>query len=137
MPNTLRTVKQAAIVDKVPQLNARLNDVAADFQTLSDRISGAIPAQNPNLMGWALSQSFTVVSGVRDSNGALTSATITWPDGATGTFTATNLSSSFPGAIDGWSATYVKGSVTATITQPPVTRDVTGAVISQPAITVV
>lgn len=136
MSKQLRTVKQAAIVDRVPQLHARLIDVAADFQTLSDQITGATSSQNPNLIGWALSLSFTVSGATRDVNGALTSANITWPDGATGVFTATVLSTAFPGAIDAWSATYVKGGITATVTQPTVTRDATGAVTNQPAITI-
>lgn len=72
----------------------------------------------------------------RDSNGAATSAPVVWPDGSPGTYTATTLSSAFPGAVDAYTITY--GSpVTATYTQPAVTRDsVTGAVTVVPAITV-
>lgn len=126
MSKPFRTVKQAAIVDRVPQLNARLIDVAADFENISDQL----------LTGWAISLAFTVKSGTRDGNGALVSADIVWPDGATGVFTATDLSTDFPGAVDGWTATYLKEGVTITVTQPVVTRNVDGAVTAQPVIVI-
>lgn len=72
----------------------------------------------------------------RDANGAATSATVTWPDATTGTYTATTVSTAFPGAVDAYTITY--GSpVTRTYTQPAVTRDAaTGAVTNVPAIVV-
>ena len=71
----------------------------------------------------------------RDPNGAATSAPVTWPDGTPGTYTALVLSAAFPGAVDSYKITY--GSpVTATYTQPTVTRDATGAAVNVPAITV-
>lgn len=69
----------------------------------------------------------------RDSNGAATSATVTWPDGTTGTYTADTVSSTFLGAVDAYHITY--GS-TATYTQPLVTRDANGAVTVRPAIVI-
>lgn len=73
---------------------------------------------------------------VRDANGAAISAAVTWPDGKPGAYTATTLSTDFPGAVDGYSITY--GSpVTRTYTQPPITRDAsTGAASSVPSIVV-
>jgi hypothetical protein len=89
------------------------------------------------LLAWAYAGAFRIVTGTRDANGALTSATIAWPDGASGTFTADTLNTSFPGAVDAWHATYVVGAITKTVTQPLVTRDATtGAVTAQPAITI-
>ena len=71
----------------------------------------------------------------RDANEAVTSAPVVWPDGSTGTFTATTVSTAFPGAVDAWTVTY--GSpVTRTYTQSLVTRDAAGAVTIRPAITV-
>lgn len=71
----------------------------------------------------------------RDSNGAATSAAVTWPDGTTGTYTALVLSSAFPGAVDSYEITY--GSpVTKTYTQPAITRDANGAATNVPAIVV-
>ena len=89
-----------------------------------------------NLQTWAYNQTFQLVSADRDANSAITTASIVWPDGITGTFTTDVASTAFPGAIDAWHATYV-GSPTKTITQPVVTRDANGAVTAQPAITIV
>lgn len=80
----------------------------------------------------------TLITGAitRDANGAATSAPVVWPDGTPGTYTATTVSTAFPGAVDAYTVTY--GSpVTKTYTQPAVTRDAsTGAVTNRPAITV-
>jgi hypothetical protein len=84
-------------------------------------------ARNPDL----------IITGAvtRDANGAATSAPVTWPDSTPGTYTATALSTAFPGAVDGYQITY--GSpATRTYTQPTITRDSTGAAINVPAITV-
>lgn len=88
------------------------------------------------ILAWAYTNAFQLVSATRDANGAITTASIVWPDGATGTFTTDVLSTAFPGAIDAWHATYVLGNVTQTVTQPAVTRDANGAVTVQPAITI-
>jgi len=72
----------------------------------------------------------------RDANGAATSAGVIWPDGVTGTYTATTLSVAFPGAVDAFTVTYA-GSPSKTVTQPAVTRDPTnGTITSRPAMTV-
>lgn len=69
------------------------------------------------------------------STGAATSFALSWPDGATGTFTGTE-SAAFPGAIDSYSVTHVLAGVTTTYTQAALTRDSTsGAVTNRPAIT--
>lgn len=72
----------------------------------------------------------------RDANGAATGAAVVWPDGTPGIYTATTVSTAFPGAVDAYTITY--GSpVTATYTQAAVTRDpTTGAATTVPAITV-
>lgn len=88
------------------------------------------------LRGWSAAESFTLTSATRNSDGAVTSATIKWPDGATGTYTADMLSTDFPGATDGWHATHVLAGATLTVTQPTVTRDADGAITAQPDITI-
>lgn len=71
----------------------------------------------------------------RDANGAATSAPVVWPDGTPGTYTALEVSSAHPGAVDSYSVTY--GSpVSKTFTQPTVTRNAAGAVTACPAIVV-
>jgi hypothetical protein len=78
----------------------------------------------------------TYTSVTRDSNGAATSATVVWPDSTGGTYTATTVSTAFPGAVDAYTLTYA-GATTKTVTQAAVTRDSsTGAVTAQPALTV-
>lgn len=69
----------------------------------------------------------------RDGNGAATSAGVVWPDATTGTYTATSVSTAFPGAVDAYTVTYGAGP-TYTYTQAAVTRDANGAVINRPAI---
>ena len=71
----------------------------------------------------------------RDANNAATSAPVVWPDGTPGTYTATTVSTAFPGAVDAYTVTY--GSpVTKTFTQPAVTRNAAGAATAVPAIVV-
>lgn len=89
-----------------------------------------------NLLQWSYASSYQLVSVTRDTNGAIVSASIVWPDGGTGTFTTDTASIIFLGAIDAWHATYVNGSTTHTVHQSLVTRDANGAVIAQPAITI-
>lgn len=72
----------------------------------------------------------------RDANGAAISATLAWPDGGTGAYTATQVSSAFPGAVDAYTCTYSRAGVNRTYTQPAVTRDANGAVTNKPAMTV-
>jgi hypothetical protein len=88
------------------------------------------------LTQWARNFEQIVVGTItRDSNDAITSAPVAWPDGTPGLFTADVLSSSFPGAVDAFHITY--GSpVTKTFTQPAMTRNANGAVIALPAIVV-
>ncbi|HEF4835439.1 TPA: hypothetical protein SAO52_000115 [Burkholderia vietnamiensis] len=100
---------------------------------------GGIIVQSPlnqRLLQWAYAQSFCLVSATRDANEAIITASIVWPDGATGTLTTDSASTAFPGAIDAWHATYVTGVNTKTVTQPTVTRNAAGAVVAQPAITI-
>lgn len=91
---------------------------------------------NQRLLQWAYATSFRLATATRNSNEAIVTASIVWPDGATGTFTTDTFSTAFPGAIDAWRATYVNGSISRVVIQPAVTRDTNGGVTAQPAITV-
>ncbi|HET8661035.1 MAG TPA: hypothetical protein VFM55_18820 [Micromonosporaceae bacterium] len=71
----------------------------------------------------------------RDASDAVTSAPVVWPDGTSGTYTATSVSSANPGAVDAYTVTWV-GSTTKTATQSAVTRNASGAVTNRPAMTV-
>lgn len=106
--------------------------LVADNQALID----AALTLNQSLLQWAYTSAFRLVSATRDANSAIVTANIVWPDGATGVFTTDTASTAFPGAIDAWHATYLNGPISHTITQSAVTRDATGAVTAQPAITI-
>lgn len=108
-----------------------------DRATTTQKAAEAAVAAAFKLQTWALTQAFRLVAATRNSDGAITTATIEWPDGTAGVYTADTLSSAFPGATDAWHATYAS-TPAKTITQPAVTRDAsTGAVTVQPAITIV
>lgn len=96
---------------------------------------GGSSTENTRLKSWAYSQSFELVSATRNSNDVITTANIKWPDGATGTFTATTINNTF-NTIDAWQATHILSGVTKTITQSAVTRNLNGAVTAQPEITI-
>ena len=70
----------------------------------------------------------------RNSSGAPTSATVTWPDGVAGVYAGT-ASSTFPSAIDSYTVTRAV-SPTLTYTQSAVTRDGSGNITNRPPITV-
>lgn len=90
-----------------------------------------------SLKAWTYSTSFALTSITRDSNEAIVTGSVVWPDGATGTFTTDTASSDFPGAVDAYHITYVPAvGTTRTITQSLVTRDLAGAVTAQPLLTV-
>jgi hypothetical protein len=99
--------------------------------------AGAIPgaAGDSFLRAWGYATAFRLISATRNSDGAITTATIEWPDGTDGVYTADTLSATFLGATDAWHATYA-GTPSKTVTQPAVTRNSDGAVTVQPAITI-
>lgn len=127
----------AAASVSAAQAAASATASATSATQAASAVSAALAALLPqNILQWAYSSAFQLVSATRDPNEAIETASIVWPDGATGKFTTDVASTAFPGAIDAWHATYINGSVTHTITQPTVTRDANGAVTAQPAITI-
>jgi hypothetical protein len=89
-----------------------------------------IPAQ---LTAWFLTEAWSAPTITRDeTTGAAVSAEIVWPDGTPGEYLALTLSTTFPGAVDAYSATYG----TLTLTQPAITRDATGAPTIRPTPTI-
>ena len=122
--------EKAMVNDKHVLQYPRAVDVVHDLKMLA----GNNPALSHALMGWAMTQAFQLVSSTRNIDDAITTATVKWPDGATGVFTSTELSTEFPGAIDAYTVTYEKGDISYTLTQPTVTRNASGAVTAQPDI---
>ncbi len=86
-----------------------------------------------SLSAWALSSAFSLTSATRDSDGVITVASITWPDGSPGTLTRTSKNATFM-AVDAYTITHTRSG--KTVTQSAVTRDADGSVTAQPAITV-
>ncbi len=101
------------------------SDTRAELNTAIAQV--AAWAKNPD----------TLISGAitRNSDQAVTSAAVVWPDGTPGTFTADTLSTAFPGAIDGYHITY-GDPVQKTFTQPAITRNAAGAATTVPQIVV-
>lgn len=95
--------------------------------------SGAVPSlSGAAILGWTNTASFTVVSAARDSNEAIVTASVQWPDAVAGTFTTDVASTACPGAIDAYHVTYAS----YTVTQTAVTRDANCAVVAQPVPTI-
>lgn len=92
-------------------------------------------SSNIQILNWAYVQSFAITSATRNSNDVITTASIIWPDGATGTFTTDTINTTY-NAIDAWHATHILDAVTKTVTQTAVTRNSNGAVTAQPVITI-
>jgi hypothetical protein len=85
------------------------------------------------LANWTLASAFSITSATRDSDGVITTASILWPDGSAGTFTRTAKNATFL-TIDAYTATHTDSGKTAT--QAAVTRDSSGNVTAQPALTI-
>lgn len=88
------------------------------------------------LAGWAYAGAWRVVTATYNTDGAMASANIQWPDGSSGIFTADAFNATYPELVDAWHATYA-GVPTRLVTQAAVTRDSDGNMTAQPAITVV
>lgn len=117
----------------------RTSDQIDTMLKYNDQFGTFSGVTNAKLLSWADydDEKYTLSNVVRDSNDALVSATVTWPNGATGTFTTDSFNSAFPGAIDAFHITYVpQFGPSRTLTQPLVTRDVDGKVIMLPPIQV-
>ena len=88
---------------------------------------------DPVIVGWIYSEAYRIAAANRDADGNILTASVIWPNGATGALTVTERSSS--GAINAYTITYVLGDVSRIYTQPTITRDANDIVTFQPAIT--
>jgi hypothetical protein len=103
--------------------------------TLPVTIQAVAAAQDEDatIIGWAASEAYAITSATRDSDGVITTASVLWPDGSAGTFTRTTKNATFL-TIDAYTVTHTDSGKTAT--QPAVTRDASGNVTAQPALTI-
>ena len=112
---------------------------ATEGQTLQlvDAINGIVEFgdqdQDSTIIGWAASGAYAITSATRDSDGVITTASVSWPDSSTGTFTRATKNATFL-TIDAYTVTHTDSGKTAI--QSAVTRDSSGNVTAQPAITI-
>jgi len=84
-------------------------------------------AKNPDLL---------IVGTVNvDGNDLVTSASVIWPDGKSGTLTITSRQA-LTNAVLAYNITHVDGATTRTYTQPTITRNSNGAATNVPQIVV-
>lgn len=69
----------------------------------------------------------------RATDGVISTASVTWPDGTPGTFTVTGKDSNLL-VINAYTITYGTNPIMKTYTQGLITRNADGAVITRPAI---
>lgn len=121
----------------VPLTGAELLEIVQDGQSKKALLTDVAKfgESGRNLLAWAYSSSFRLVNAARNDNGAIITADIVWPDGVPGVFTSDVLNQTHLGAIDAWHATY-QSTPAKTVVQTAVSRDLNGAVIAQPAITI-
>jgi len=112
-----------------------LADIAADAAAAAATSTTAVQTltTSARLAAAATPEVIAVGTLIRNGTGAVVSASLVWPDGATGVFTATATAG---GAVEAYNVTHVINGVTTTYTQPAVTRDGAGAITVRPAMVV-
>ena len=123
----------AALTSEVSRATAAEGANATAAAAAQTTANAAVPLLTYGLRAWALSGAYALSSVSRDANGVLASATVTWPDGATGSF-VTDQASVF--GVSAYHVTHVAGGTTITLTQAAITRDSLGSVTDMPALTV-
>lgn len=113
------------VTSEVKQIINRVASLERNASTNATSVS--------DLLAWTLSESYSVISATRDSDGVITTATVAWPDGSAGMFTRTTKNATFL-TIDAYTMTHTLSG--KTITQPAVTRDASGNVTAQPVLTI-
>lgn len=104
-------------------------------QTIVQYASAGVSTTD-NLKRWARNIDALAIDVLdRNLSGAILSASVVWPDGAVGTYTADTVSLIWPWLVDAYHITY--GTPTSkTFTQPLMTRNASGLVIDIPDIVV-
>lgn len=112
-----------------------MNQTNAQVNADTTEILATEPGSTEWLIAVTNASAFTFTSKTLDANEAITTGTVTWPDGTAGVFTTTTASSTFPGAVDAFTLTYI-GTTTKTVTQGMVTRNTDGVITAKPQPTV-
>lgn len=99
----------------------------------NQRVIQPLSASPETLIGWATAEAFEPTNITYDSDEVVTSASVKWPDGSTGTFTTTTKNTTWL-AIDAYTISHtLSGQV---VTQTAVTRNSTGRITVKPALSV-
>lgn len=114
-----------AIGETGQQLVDKFNNNADELYAYHD--------QDDDLVKWTQGKNYEPVDITRDSEGRVTSMTVLWPDDSVGVYTATDYNATHE-VYDGYTITHTTSG--KTVTQAAVTRNVEGAVITKPALTV-
>lgn len=147
----LPTVDKSSIVASIVELQADTNGqigtlasltttdkdslVEAVNELYAKTITGGIYVLAAQLKAWTEAGAFEATSLTMDSTYPLVvaSATVKWPDGSAGTYTATTINSTWE-ATDAYTVTHATSGYT--VTQAAVTRNTDGRVTTKPALTV-
>lgn len=109
------------------------NNPLAQLDAALTNALGGTSALAQILKDWTESNAFELTVATRNSDGIITTATVKWPDGSAGTFTATTINSTWYG-IDAYTISHTSSG--KTVTQAAVTRNANGEVTAKPALTV-
>jgi len=122
------------VAENTVSVRATENTVSLSVgQVLGSGQSGVDASNSDVLRMWAAGECYTVTSATRDSDGVITTSTVSWPDGSSGTFTTTTKNATFL-TIDAFTVSHTSSG--KTVTQTAVTRDASGNVTAQPALSI-
>ncbi len=96
-------------------------------------LSSEAAFDNSLLIEWTESEAYQMLSTTWDSDGVISSATVKWPDGSSGTFSRVAKNSTWL-AIDSYDITHTDSG--KTVSQSSVTRDSDGLVTTKPELTI-
>lgn len=110
--------------------------VRSDGVLLSQSSLDPVPVLQAHAASWAAVPDLLIFGDIQlDDDGVLETASVIWPDGATGLFTTTEVNAEFL-TVDAYTITRVVGPSTSHYLQPTMTRNEDGVVIDRPAIIV-
>ena len=119
--NALLATNTASAAAALANLNSASNSLAVSLRSTN------------NIVAWAAAGAYQPNGTItRNGNGVITAMAVKWPDGSPGVFVGTPNANGF--GLDAYSITYIYGGVTNTVTQPTVTRDSNGNVITAPTL---
>lgn len=113
----------------------KASTVAAVNEVRAQTIAHGANVTDYTLIAWAEAGAYQMATVTYSGTYTQTvsSATVTWPDGSTGVFTATTINATFE-SVDAYTITHVLSS--KTVTQTAITRNADGLVTNKPVLTV-